>query len=90
MYDITGIQEQDDVLYEQQIIKIDKGQEPLRIDKFLMHRIERATRNKIQRAIAIGLVTVNGATVKATGADCYDMTKIFFNCFYAAISKLST
>ena len=25
-----------------------------------------------------------------TGADCYDMTKIFFNCFYAAISKLST
>ena len=28
---------------------IDKGQEPLRIDKFLMQRIEGATRNKIQQ-----------------------------------------
>ena len=65
MDEITAIQEQDDVLYEQQIIKIDKGQEPLRIDKFLMHRIERATRSKIQRAIAAGLVTVNGAIIKS-------------------------
>lgn len=55
---------QDDELYQRQTIQCDKGQEPLRIDKFLMHRIERATRNKIQMAIAAGLVTVNGQTVK--------------------------
>lgn len=64
MDDVIALQEQDDVLYEQQIIKIDRGQQPLRIDKFLMQRIERATRSKIQQAIASGLVMVNGAVVK--------------------------
>ena len=38
-------------LYEKLAITIDKGQEPLRIDKFLMQRIEGATRNKIQQGI---------------------------------------
>ena len=38
-------------LYEHFSFKIDNGQEPLRIDKFLMSRIENATRNKIQQAI---------------------------------------
>ena len=38
-------------LYEQHSIIIDKGQEALRIDKFLMARIEGATRNKIQQSI---------------------------------------
>ena len=28
----------------------DKGQNPLRVDKFLMNFIENATRNKIQKA----------------------------------------
>lgn len=56
--------EQDDELYQRHVIHTDKGQEPLRIDKFLMHRIERATRNKIQQAIENGLVTVNGQTIK--------------------------
>ncbi len=51
-------------LFERKIIKTDKGQEPLRIDKFLMNRIEGATRNKIQQAIENGLVTVNGEQVK--------------------------
>ncbi|HET9432366.1 MAG TPA: RNA pseudouridine synthase, partial [Chitinophagaceae bacterium] len=48
-----------DELYERLVIKIDKGQEPLRIDKFLMRRIEGGTRNKIQQAINAGMVTVN-------------------------------
>ncbi len=51
-------------LYERHSIVIDKGQEPLRIDKFLMHRIEGATRNKIQLAIENELVLVNEKTVK--------------------------
>src|SRR5258708_6890037 len=45
-------------------IKTDKGQEPLRIDKFLMNRIEGATRNKIQQALDEGFITVNNGNVK--------------------------
>lgn len=54
-----------DELYQQRVIKTDKGQEPYRIDKFLMNRIEGATRNKIQQAIEAGMVTVNGHPVKS-------------------------
>ena len=57
-------QNSNDELYERLVIKIDKGQEPLRIDKFLMRRIEGATRNKIQQAINAGLITVNKKPVK--------------------------
>jgi len=53
-----------DELYERFVIKIDKGQEPYRIDKFLMNRIEGATRNKLQQAINAGLVLVNGKDVR--------------------------
>ncbi len=51
-------------LYEKLVISIDKGQEPLRIDKFLMSRIEGATRNKIQQAIDNEMVLVNEKPVK--------------------------
>ncbi|GAB4092271.1 RluA family pseudouridine synthase [Flaviaesturariibacter terrae] len=53
-----------DELYERFTYLIDKGQEPLRIDKFLMGRIEGATRNKLQRGINAGMVLVNGKAVK--------------------------
>lgn len=43
----------------------DKGQEPTRIDKFMMNKIEHATRNKIQQALESGLILVNGDTVKS-------------------------
>jgi 23S rRNA pseudouridine1911/1915/1917 synthase len=56
--------ETSDELFERFAITIDKGQEPLRIDKFLMHRIEGATRNKLQQSINLGMVTVNGKEVK--------------------------
>jgi 23S rRNA pseudouridine1911/1915/1917 synthase len=57
--------ENSDELYERFSITIDKGQEPLRIDKFLMHRLEGATRNKLQQSINLGMVTVNGKEVKS-------------------------
>ena len=57
--------ETNEELFEQRIIRTDKGQEPYRIDKFLMNRIEGATRNKIQHALEAGLITVNGKTVKS-------------------------
>jgi 23S rRNA pseudouridine1911/1915/1917 synthase len=53
-----------DELYERFQFTIDKGQEPLRIDKFLMNRIEGATRNKLQQAINTGLVLVNNKEIK--------------------------
>lgn len=60
----TDEQESSDELYERFQFNADKGQEPYRIDKFLMNRIEGATRNKLQRAINAGLVLVNGKEVK--------------------------
>lgn len=58
------IQDSSDELYERFNITIDKGQEPLRIDKFLTNRIEGATRNKLQQAMNLGMVLVNGVAVK--------------------------
>ncbi len=51
-------------LYERKAYTIDRGQEPVRIDKWLQSRLENATRNKIQKAIEAGFLTVNGKTVK--------------------------
>lgn len=53
-----------DELYERFNFVADKGQEPFRIDKFLMNRIENATRNKLQKAINAGMVMVNGKPVR--------------------------
>lgn len=63
--DNTEIQDNNDELYERFSLIIDKGQEPLRIDKFLMNRIEGATRNKLQQAISLGMVLVNGKEIKS-------------------------
>ncbi len=46
-------------------IQLTANQTPIRIDKYLMNRIEGATRNKIQQAIEEGLVLVNGQKIKA-------------------------
>ena len=53
-----------DELYEHFSFKVDKGQDPLRIDKFLMNRIENASRNKIQLAAKNGSIKVNNISVK--------------------------
>jgi 23S rRNA pseudouridine1911/1915/1917 synthase len=63
--DNAGLQDSNDELYERFSLIIDRGQEPLRIDKFLMTRIEGATRNKLQQAISLGMVLVNGKEIKA-------------------------
>jgi len=51
-------------LYERMNLKVDKGQEPMRIDKFLVQRIENASRNKIQKALESGMVLVNNRQVQ--------------------------
>ncbi len=54
-----------DELYERLSITVDKGQEPLRIDKFLLHKVVNTSRNKIQTSIDTGLVLVNEKKIKS-------------------------
>src|SRR5690242_20496622 len=60
-----GTEESTEELYERVSVTVDRGQEPLRIDKFLTARIEHATRNKVQQAAEAGLVQVNNAAVRS-------------------------
>ena len=52
-------------LHEHYKFIADKGQEPLRVDKYLMNFIENATRNKIQAAAKAGNIFVNNEVVKS-------------------------
>ena len=54
-----------DALHEHFAFTADARQEPLRVDKFLMNRIENATRNKIQQAAVAGSIIVNDQPVKS-------------------------
>jgi len=56
--------EEEQELYEHFKLVVDKGQGLLRIDKFLMSRIENASRNKIQNAAKAGNILVNDKVVK--------------------------
>ncbi|WP_411767790.1 RluA family pseudouridine synthase [Winogradskyella sp. A3E31] len=56
---------EDEDLYEHYAFKVEKGQQPLRIDKYLMNFIENATRNKIQVAAKDGSIYVNDSPVKS-------------------------
>ncbi len=53
-------------LYEHFRLVVDKGQSMLRIDKFLMNRIENASRTKIQAAADAGSILVNEKPVKSS------------------------
>ncbi len=57
-------EEDDDQFYEEKHILVDPGQVPLRIDKFLVDRTFRISRNRIQEGLKAGAITVNGAEVK--------------------------
>ncbi|MEZ4777776.1 MAG: RluA family pseudouridine synthase [Flavobacteriaceae bacterium] len=58
-------EEGNDDLYEHFRFVADKGQQPLRVDKYLMNRIEHVTRNKIQKAASDGNIYVNNNPVKS-------------------------
>ncbi|MEO1030175.1 MAG: RluA family pseudouridine synthase [Bacteroidota bacterium] len=64
MADTPDISEENE-LYEHYAFKVEKGQQPLRIDKYLMNFVENATRNKIQQAAKDGSIFVNGKPVKS-------------------------
>lgn len=52
-------------LYEHFRFEADKGQTLLRVDKFLVARIEKSSRNRIQQAAEAGCILVNGKSVKS-------------------------
>ncbi len=57
--------EEEIALYQHFQFTTDKKQSPIRIDKFLMDRIPNASRNKIQDAIKLDFILVNGKPIKA-------------------------
>lgn len=58
-------EENNEEIYERLTFMVDKGQEPMRIDKWVQMRIEGMTRNKLQNGIDAGFLTVNGKVVKS-------------------------
>lgn len=52
-------------LYEHFRFVADKGQQLLRVDKFLVARLEKSSRNRVQQAADAGCILVNGKPVKS-------------------------
>ena len=59
-------------LYEHFRVVVDKGQTPVRIDKYLVERIVNASRNRIQAAADAGFVMANGKQLQGEAAGCTD------------------
>ena len=57
--------EEQNELYEHYRFTVDKGQKMLRIDKYLVNRIENASRSKIQSAADAGNILINKKSVKS-------------------------
>ena len=53
-------------LYEHFRVVVDKGQEMLRVDKYLFDRLTNASRNRIQKAADAGCIMANGKAVKSS------------------------
>ena len=61
----TDLQDDNTDLYEHHHWVVDRGQTPIRIDKFLTHRIEGVSRSKVQAAAEAGCILVNQRAVKS-------------------------
>jgi 23S rRNA pseudouridine1911/1915/1917 synthase len=60
------LDEQEEGFFEHHRIVSDKGHKLMRLDKFLVDRLERTSRNRIQNAADDGYVKVNGVPVKSS------------------------
>ena len=79
MSNIDSQEEQDDELYEHYSFTAEKGQAPLRVDKYLMNFVENATRNKIQQAAKNGNIYVNDVPVKSSyKVKAFDVVRVLF------------
>ena len=52
-------------LYEHFRFEVDRGQVPVRIDKFMFEKLQHSSRNRIQKAAEAGFVHVNDRPVKS-------------------------
>ena len=55
----------DGQLYEHLRMEVDRGQEPVRIDKYMSEHVQHSSRNRIQKAADAGFIQVNGKPVKS-------------------------
>lgn len=60
------IEEQEQELYENHRFTVDRGQETMRLDKYLFMRIEGVSRTKIQAAAKADCILVNGKPTKSS------------------------
>ena len=66
-------------LHQHYAFTVEKGQQPLRIDKYLMNFVENATRNKIQAAAKGGSIFVNDVAVKSNyKVKPFDQIRVLF------------
>ena len=67
MQDFDGIEinSRPGEIYDKRTFIIDRGQEPIRVDKWLQVRAGKITRKKIQQSIEAGFLTINGKIVKS-------------------------
>ncbi|MCX6275221.1 MAG: RluA family pseudouridine synthase [Bacteroidetes bacterium] len=62
----TSESSEQEELYEHYRITVEKGKTPLRIDKYLMSRIENSSRNRLQNACDADCILVNGKPVRSS------------------------
>ncbi|MFV0365765.1 MAG: RluA family pseudouridine synthase [Mangrovibacterium sp.] len=57
--------DQDQEVFEHFHLTVDSGQKQLRIDKYIVNKIDKISRSRIQQAVDAGSVLVNGVAVKS-------------------------
>ena len=63
--DVVGTSADGSALYEHFRFVADKGQQLLRVDKFLVAHMQKSSRNRIQQAAEAGCILANGKPVKS-------------------------
>lgn len=75
---LKNSQEEIKQLFSRYEFIIDPGQEPIRVDLFLVNRIEQVTRTKVQKAILENQVLINNFPAKASQKlKPYDIVEVF-------------
>jgi len=65
LLDADELELEEESLFREIRIIADRGQSPIRIDKFLIDHVANTSRNKIQQAADAGSISVNGKVVKS-------------------------
>lgn len=62
---VDRVEENLETIFEHYKLTVDPGQKPLRVDKYLVNKMENSTRTRIQSAAQAGFIHVNGEVVKS-------------------------